>query len=189
MGAPKRLRKTYERPAMMWSKERIDEEHNLKSEYGLRNMKELWAAKSELRRVRSNVRKVLSMQVPESVGRDTISRLANYNIVKPDATLDSILVINIHSMLDRRLQTIIFKKGMSRTQNQARQLITHGFISINGKRVTSPGYLVTADDESNIAYYKPINIIQKSTETPVASEGAAANAESSKGSNAKEVKG
>lgn len=166
MGAPKRLRKTYEKPAKMWSKERIDEEHGLTKTYGLRNLKELWAAKSELRRVRSNIRKVLSMQASESVGKETIARLSKYNIVKGDATLDSVLVINVQAFLDRRLQSIVLSKGMARTQNQARQLITHGFISIEGKRVTSPGYLVTADDEGKIAYYKPIKIEQKAPDAP-----------------------
>ncbi|MDE1834742.1 MAG: 30S ribosomal protein S4, partial [Candidatus Micrarchaeota archaeon] len=39
-----------------------------------------------------------------------------------------------------------------------RQLITHGFISINGRKVKSPGYLVAADEEQKIGYYKPINL-------------------------------
>lgn len=160
MGAPKRLRKNYDKPAKMWSKERIEEEHALKKTYGLKNVKELWAAKSELRRVRSNIRKVLSMQASEAVGRETISRLAKYNIVKHDATLDSVLVINVQAFLDRRLQSMVTRRGMARTQAQARQLITHGFIAIGGRRVTSPGYLVTADDEEKIAYYKPIKIDQ-----------------------------
>ncbi len=152
---------------MKWNKERIDEEHKLKDNYGLKNLRELWRAKSELRRIRGNVRKVLSTASSAEVGKQIIARLARYNIVRQDATLDDLLIINVNSLLERRLQTIVLKKGLARTMKQSRQLVTHGYISINGKRVTAPGYLVNGLEENMIGYYRPIRI-----DKPPSPEGA-----------------
>lgn len=158
MGAPKKFRKTYEKPSFMWEKQRIDEEHKLKERFGLRNLKEVWIAASELRRIRRNVRSVLSGKAGAEVGKDIIARLAKYSIVAPNATLDDLLVINIDSILNRRLQTIVTNKGMAKTVRQARQLITHGFIAVDGKRVTAPGFMVPAQEEGKITYYKKIDL-------------------------------
>ncbi len=56
------------------------------------------------------------------------------------------------------------RKGLARTPGQARQLIAHGLISVNGKRMKSPGHLVTSSEEAAIGYYKPINIQQPAKE-------------------------
>ncbi|MDE1825112.1 MAG: 30S ribosomal protein S4 [Candidatus Micrarchaeota archaeon] len=158
MGAPKRLRKTYERPGFMWEKQRIDEEHKIQERFGLRNLKEVWMAASELRRIRRNIREVLSGKAEEEVGKQMVARLAKYNVVSPSAVLDDLLIINIDALLNRRLQTMVFNKGLAKSIKQARQLITHGFISVGGKRITSPGYMVMQTEENGIGYYKPIKL-------------------------------
>lgn len=156
---------------MKWNKERIDEEHRLQDNYGLKNLRELWRAKSELRRIRGNVRRVLSTAASEEVGRQIIARLARYSIVRQDSTLDDLLIINVNSLLERRLQTIVMKKGLARTMPQARQLVTHGYVAINGKRVTAPGYMVNGAEENTINYYKPIKIDKDPTPpSPTGSE-------------------
>jgi small subunit ribosomal protein S4 len=158
MGAPKRNGKKFERPSTMWDKKRIEEEHRVKKEYGLKKLTELWRATSEIRRVRRNARNVLSGVSSEKVGKDIIQRLAKYNIVSETAIPDDILVIKPQAILDRRLQTIVYKKGLARTLKQSRQLITHGFISINGRKISSPSYLVKREEENGIGYYKKINL-------------------------------
>ena len=52
MGAPRRNRKKFERPAAIWNKQRIESEHKLADTYGLKNLRELWKATSEIRRIR-----------------------------------------------------------------------------------------------------------------------------------------
>jgi small subunit ribosomal protein S4 len=54
--------------------------------------------------------------------------------------------------LERRLQTIVFRKGLARTIFQARQLITHGHVSIDNRRVTIPGYIVQKTEEPTVIY-------------------------------------
>lgn len=182
MGDPKKIRKKYETPSIVWDTVRIQREHELKTRYGLKNLRELWIQASELRRVRKNVRDVLAGRSKESVGRDIIARLSRYGLIKSDAPLDDILVINVDAFLERRLQTIVLRKNMAKSLRQARQLVSHGFISINGKRVTSPGHLVTAGEEATIAYYKPINVMQQApAQAPVPENVEVDGAEQAKG--------
>ena len=145
----------------MWEKQRIDEEHKLQERFGLRNLKEVWIADSELRRIRRNVREVLSGRASAEVGKMMVARLAKYGVVADSAALDDLLIVNIDSILNRRLQSIVLNKGMAKTAKQARQLITHGFIAVNGRRTTSPGYMVATTEEPMISYYKPIDLTTK----------------------------
>jgi small subunit ribosomal protein S4 len=166
MGDPKKIRRKYETPSIMWDTVRIQSEHNLKELYGLKNLRELWILDSELRRIRKNVRDVLSGGSSEATGREIIARLSRYGIVKGDAKLDDLLILNVEAFLERRLQTVVFRKGLAKTIKQARQLVAHGLISINGKRMTSPGHLVLAMEENRIGYYKPINLEQAAASAP-----------------------
>lgn len=50
------------------------------------------------------------------------------------------------SLLERRLDNVLFRLKMAFSREQARQVITHGHVSVNGKRVKSPSYLVQAND-------------------------------------------
>ena len=158
MGDPKRIRKKYVRSKIMWDRNRIARDHELRERYGLKTIRELWKASTEVTRIRKNARLVLSSQVNENVGRDMIARLSRYNIIGKDARLDDLLSITPEAILGRRLQSVVTKAGLAKTPKQARQLIAHGFISVNGRKVKSPGYLVTAEEESKIGYYKPIDI-------------------------------
>ena len=158
MGDPKRIRKKFVRSKLMWNAARIARDHELKEKYGLKNLRELWKATTEVSRIRMNAREVLSNRSTEGVGNAMIARLARYNIVPKDAKIDDLLGITPDAILNRRLQSIVFKNGLARTPKQARQLIAHGFISINGRKVKSAGYMVRADEETHIGYYKPIDL-------------------------------
>ena len=66
--------------------------------------------------------------------------------------LDDVLDLTIESILERRLQTLVFRKGLAKTIHQSRQLITHGHIAINGKKFFSPSYIVPKNEEDKINY-------------------------------------
>jgi small subunit ribosomal protein S4 len=158
MGDPRKLRKKYGVPRILWEKERIGEESALVKEYGLKNTKEIWIAKEELRKIRRQARKMLGLG---EKGQKEFEVLANritkmgYGISK---AIEDVLGLNTRAVLDRRLQTLVLKKGLARSMKQARQLITHGFIAIDGRKVSTPGRLVTIDQEDKISYYKPIEL-------------------------------
>ncbi len=159
MGAPRRNRKKYEKPKDIWNLQRINSDNSLKDEFGLKNMKELWKVQSEISNLRANIRTLLSgVYTNPIVEQNIINRLVKYGISGESPTLDSLLDLKENAILERRLQSVVFRHGLARTMKQARQLITHGFIAINGKKVNRPGMLVTKEDEPGIGYYKPIKI-------------------------------
>ncbi len=49
-------------------------------------------------------------------------------------------------LLERRLDNVIFRLGLANTRRQARQLVSHGHITVNGKRLDIPSALVNAND-------------------------------------------
>lgn len=160
MGAPKRNRRKHNRPKEMWDLERIKSSNALIDHYGLKNMKELWKAQTEIGRIRRNARLLLSGgQGSENIKGTMFAMLERIGLAKAGATVDDLLDLKENSMLERRLQTIVFRKGLAKTVKQARQLTVHGFIAINGKKVNKPSYIVDVKEEAGIAYYKPIDVM------------------------------
>ncbi|MCS7242060.1 MAG: 30S ribosomal protein S4 [Candidatus Caldatribacterium sp.] len=53
---------------------------------------------------------------------------------------------NLLSLLERRLDNVVFRMGLSDSRAEARQMVLHGHILVNGKRVNIPSYLVEAGD-------------------------------------------
>lgn len=53
---------------------------------------------------------------------------------------------NLMQILESRLDNVVFRLGFARTRKEARQTVTHGHISVNGKRVDIPSYRVRAGD-------------------------------------------
>ncbi|MDE1865689.1 MAG: 30S ribosomal protein S4 [Candidatus Micrarchaeota archaeon] len=162
MGAPKRNRRKYDKPKEMWDLERIKSSRALIDHYGLKNMKELWMAQTEIGRIRRNARLLLAGgQGSENIRDRMFKRLERIGLAKQGATLDDLLDLKENALLERRLQTIVFRKGLAKTAKQARQLTVHGFISVNGRKVSRPGYIVDVKDEAGITYYKPIDLAMK----------------------------
>jgi len=167
MGAPRRNRSKFVKPKERWNLERIKNDTELIEQYGLKNMKELWKAQSELSRIRGNARELLSGSSSQFEGAKSqiVNRLSRLGVVNSNAALDALLDLKPSALLERRLQTVVFRKGLARSIKQARQLTVHGFISINGKRVNKPGFIVDSQLEKFVGYYKPISIIPIKKET------------------------
>ncbi|MDR3338412.1 MAG: 30S ribosomal protein S4 [Treponema sp.] len=53
---------------------------------------------------------------------------------------------NLFVMLERRLDNVVYRLRFANSRNQARQIVLHGHILVNGKRVNIPSYLVRAED-------------------------------------------
>ena len=50
------------------------------------------------------------------------------------------------TLLERRLDNVVFRLGLANTRREARQLVNHGHFTVNGKRVNIPSYLVKTGD-------------------------------------------
>ena len=162
MGYRGKDHRQYATPKRRFEKTRLEDEKKLLIDYGLRNKRELWKAQSVLRKYRSAARELVALR---SAGlnvdeyqkkKDQLTNhLYRYGLVGEGADLGDILALKVEQQLDRRLQTLVQRKGLARSPKQARQFITHGHIAISGRRVTVPGYRVARSEEAAIAYYGP----------------------------------
>ena len=164
MGDPKFPKKTYSTPRHPWEKERIDSERELLNQFGLKNKRELWKNMELLKSFRSQARELQARMRTNDENavkqfQLLIKRLNRYSIISENATLDDVLSLTIEDILARRLQTIVYRKNYARTPKQARQLITHGHITMDGRRVTVPGVIVEGHMEGQIGYTEssPLN--------------------------------
>ena len=154
MGDPKKQQKKYQKPAHPWQKARIDEEKIIMRSYGLATKKELWKVDALLRTFKNQAKKLTvgnSLQI-EKEKKDMFARLASYGLLKGTATLDDILSLTLNDLLERRMQTIVFRKGFERTMDQARQFIIHKHILINNKKISAPTYMVKVIEEGSIVF-------------------------------------
>jgi len=154
MGDPKKKHKRYTKPKRPYDQGALTEELRLIGAYGLRNKRELWRHRMMLSRTRRMARQKLSMgPVERAEGeREMRRKLQSLGLVREGTTLDDILSLRVEDLMERRLQTFIFRKGMAKSLYQARQLITHGHIAISGRKVKAPSYMVTVEDEANLDY-------------------------------------
>ena len=53
---------------------------------------------------------------------------------------------NLLSLVERRLDNVVYRLGFASTRREARQLVNHGHYTVNGKRVNIPSYLVSNGD-------------------------------------------
>lgn len=120
--------------------------------FGLRNKRELWKSQTHLSSIRKQARTLLAAteQVRLREERKLLDSLSSSGLVTETATLDDILSLTVEDLLSRRLQTMVFKKGMAVSPLHARQLIVHGHVTIEGRVITIPGYEVGHDEEGTV---------------------------------------
>jgi len=164
LGNPKFPRKRYTTPLHPWKEDRIKSERELLKKYGLKNHKEVWKAKTYLGRYRHHARELLAKigskdpQVKKE-SEQLLLHLTRIGVLPAGSSLDDVLALETESVLSRRLQTLVYLKGLSTTPDHSRQLIIHGHIAIDNKKVTIPSYMVVKDEENAIGYISrsPLN--------------------------------
>jgi small subunit ribosomal protein S4 len=129
-------------------------ELKLLGQYGLRNKHELWRFETMLSKFRGNARALIGQTAEQrrKMEEELLARLKKLGVLPETAVLDDVLDLTIEDLLERRLQTIVLRKGLAKTAQQSRQLITHGHVTIAGQRIKIPGYLVTKPQETHIEY-------------------------------------
>ncbi|ELY45216.1 30S ribosomal protein S4 [Natronorubrum tibetense] len=148
--------KQYETPNHPYQGERIASEHSLLDRYGLSNKEELWRAQSELRSYRREARELLGQAQDDEVvirrSEEFLGRLKRVGILDEGDELGDILSLEIEDVLERRLQTVAYRKGLANTPQQARQFIIHGHIVIGEQRHCIPSYVVDVDEQDLVAF-------------------------------------
>jgi len=145
----KRQRKKYETPTRPWDKERLEREGELVRKYGLTKKREIWRVEAELRKIRRLAR-VLAAKKDKEKEKILVLKMVRLGLLPENSTLDDVLGLNVENLLERRLQTLIVKKGFANTLKQARQFIVHGKVKIGERRVIFPSYIVPKNEEDKI---------------------------------------
>ncbi|MDP3992331.1 MAG: 30S ribosomal protein S4 [Candidatus Pacearchaeota archaeon] len=158
----KRKHKSYSRPKRPFDKARIEEEAGIKEEYGLKNKVEIWKANSQIKSIREKAKKLISAGHEKQ--KALFERLKKIGF-KVDSIPD-VLSLEKKDYLNRRLQTIVFKKRLARSPKQARQMIVHKKILVDGRAVNSPSYIVPVEYEEKIS----VKSGKKTTEAEIKNE-------------------
>jgi small subunit ribosomal protein S4 len=68
------------------------------------------------------------------------------NLFEKASQMKGITGDNMLNMLERRLDNVIYRMGFGTSRSQCRQLVRHGHINVNGRRVDIPSFMVKPDD-------------------------------------------
>ncbi len=151
-----RQRKKWQGPSHPWQKQRLLEEKKLMKEYGLKNKREVWLAQTIARKWRAYARYLNAKQAAgEDISEEKerfLNKLRKLGVLSEKAELDDVLGLTVRDVLERRLQTMLVRKGLAKTMKQARQFIVHGHIMVNGQVIDAPSYLVKKDEEDKIEF-------------------------------------
>lgn len=155
MGDPKKSRKRFTPPRNPWRSDQLSQELFLLGTYGLRNKRELWRTQTQLSNFRKQARHLLA--APSEVrGREEpklLTHLGKLGLIQMgQSTLDDVLSLTVENVLERRLQTLVWRRGLAKSPYQARQLISHGHIALSQRRMTVPSYLVSPTEEGSLSY-------------------------------------
>lgn len=158
MGDIKKLKKKYFTPRHPWKKSEIDEGKEFRKEFGLLKRKEILIASSFLKKYKDIAKRLIAdtSKQGEKEKVQMINKLTNMGLLPAGSELDDVLSLETKDVLERRLQTILFRKGLAKSVKQARQFITHRHVSVGEKEITSPGYLLSLEEESRLSF-KPIS--------------------------------
>ena len=160
MGDPKKLKKKYIPLAHPWIRSNIEEGKILKKEYGLVRYTEILIANTFLKKYKDIAKKLIADTTTqgEREKKQMMEKLQRLGFIQASAGLDEVLSIQLKDVLERRLQSVVCRKGLSRTMKQARQFITHRHIVVGNKEITSPGYMLTMEEENNLVF-KPTSTL------------------------------
>ncbi|MCR4285178.1 MAG: 30S ribosomal protein S4 [archaeon] len=147
MGDIKRKRKLFSRPKKPFDRRRMDGENVLVKKYGLKNKREIWKAISAVSKLRRRAKGLIGKSIEEQ--KNFFEKLNKKGFVIKE--ISDVLALTEESLFDRRLQTVVFKKKLARTLKQARQLIVHKNILVDGKTVNAPSFIVTKSLENLIS--------------------------------------
>jgi len=161
--------KKFSKPKKPFENNRIKEENRLVKKYGLKNKKEVWKSEAKVKYFRSRAKDLITS---DKETQEVFYKKLNKIGLKVKSIAD-ILALNQEDILKRRLSTIISDKNLADTPKQARQMIVHKRIMVNGQIVNVPSYLVKVAEENLIELKKKnkkIKVVEEKIEEKEESE-------------------
>ena len=106
----------------------------------------------------------LPRETATEVQQTLIQKLVRLGVLGPEAGFEDVLLLTVEDILRRRLQTIVFEKGLAKTIYQARQFVVHGHIQVGGKKINAPSYIVKKAEEYMVGYVakSPLTAVKES---------------------------
>src|SRR3989344_8248307 len=141
-----RKKNKYARPRKPFESARIAEENNLLKQYGLKNKKEVWKTVAKVNYYRGRAKALARSHIEE---QEVLFNKLKALGIKAD-NISDVLGLKVEDFLNRRLTTIVANKKLASTVKAARQMTVHKKITIDGKVVNSPSYLVEVSEEKHI---------------------------------------
>lgn len=142
-----RKKNLYSRPQKPFEAQRIKDENVLVKKYGLKNKKEIWKAIAKVNYYRGRAKALANKPHEE---QNVLFKKLQALGIKVE-TIADVLDLNVEHVLSRRLPTVMVAKKVANTPKQARQMVTHKRVRIDGKTVNAPSYLVPISEENKIS--------------------------------------
>lgn len=155
MGDPKPLRKKYNTPRHPWNKANIESERVVTKDYGLVKKKEIHIANSFIKKYRDIAKRLIATRTLAQAQKEKeqiLGKLQDLGLLPAGAELEQILGLELKDVLARRLQSVVYRKGLARSMKQARQFITHRHVMVSDQEISSPSYLVSLAEEGTVAF-------------------------------------
>jgi len=154
MGSPKKQRKKFSKPSHPWQKERILAEKELLKSYGLNRKYEIWKMNSILKNFTKQARNLITSENPqvEKERNQLLTKLFSLGLTGKDAKIEDVLSLTLKDIMERRLQTLVYRKNLSSSIKQARQFIVHEHVSLGEKTISAPSFLVPVEEEGSIQF-------------------------------------
>jgi len=149
--------RTVRTPRRPYEKERIDNELQIVGKYGLKNKREVWRVQLTLARIRKAARELLTLAEndPRRVfeGRALMNRMFKMGLLNEgENKLDYVLGLTVQKFMERRLQTVVYKKQLARSIHHARVLIRQRHFRVGKQLVNIPSFMVRVKSEKNIDF-------------------------------------
>lgn len=146
----KHKHKTYSKPKRPFEKQRLEKEAKIKDEFGLKNKREIWKADAKVKSMRRKAKKLIKSPIEEQ--KILFNQLNKIGLKVEN--IPDVLALELTDYLERRLQTLLTRKGLATTMKGSRQLITHKKVLVDNKIINKPSYIVPVNLEDKITLKK-----------------------------------
>jgi len=147
--------KVFRKPKRPFEKERLDAEMKIIGDYGLKNKREVWRVQFALAKIRTAARHLLTLDEKDEErifqGEALLRRMMRMGLLsESEKKLDYVLGLTTAKIMERRLQTKVFKLGLAKSIHHARTLIRQRHIRVGRQMCNVPSFLVRVDSEKHI---------------------------------------